>query len=203
MTDPTYQLENKRDTAANWTSANPVLLPGVIGVEEPSVAGTSPKIKIGDGVTAWTSLPYFTTPVGVANSIARAYAAASTTLSGSWLKIALAVSFDPGNNFSNSQYTCKVAGFYHVEANMAATSGVAAQAIASFITLNGTPGGNGIQAQQVAAAAGQGIYINTAAIVECAVGDTISLYGLATPGSATVAAAPYYTSMSVHMLPST
>jgi hypothetical protein len=47
-------MQQRRDVAANWTSGNPVLLSGEIGLE----TDTS-KFKIGDGVTAWTSLSYF------------------------------------------------------------------------------------------------------------------------------------------------
>jgi hypothetical protein len=48
----------RRDTAANWTSANPVLAAGEIGVELQTVPDAH-KMKIGDGTTAWNSLPYF------------------------------------------------------------------------------------------------------------------------------------------------
>lgn len=46
-------IQIRRDTAANWTSANTVLAQGELGAE----TDTS-KIKIGDGATAWTSLAY-------------------------------------------------------------------------------------------------------------------------------------------------
>lgn len=45
----------RRGTAAEWIAANPVLGPGEIGVEE----GPPIKIKIGNGVDAWTALDYF------------------------------------------------------------------------------------------------------------------------------------------------
>jgi hypothetical protein len=45
--------KQRRDTAANWTAANPTLLAGEIGIES-----NTEKIKIGDGSTAWTSLAY-------------------------------------------------------------------------------------------------------------------------------------------------
>jgi hypothetical protein len=48
-------IQHRRDTADNWTSVNPVLAEGELGVE----LGTS-KVKIGDGTTAWTALPYLT-----------------------------------------------------------------------------------------------------------------------------------------------
>ena len=50
------QILNRRDTAANWTSINPVLGPGEIGVESD---GENPRFNLGDGVSTWTELPYF------------------------------------------------------------------------------------------------------------------------------------------------
>lgn len=49
----TSRLQNRRDTAANWTSNNPTLGAGEIGYE----TDTS-KYKIGTGSTAWNSLAY-------------------------------------------------------------------------------------------------------------------------------------------------
>lgn len=43
----------RRDTAANWTSANPTLNSGELGLETDTGL-----VKIGDNSTAWTSLPY-------------------------------------------------------------------------------------------------------------------------------------------------
>ena len=58
------QIQFRRDTAANWTSANPTLASGEIGLE----TDTS-KWKLGNGSTAWNSLAY-------------AYAAGSTGVTG-------------------------------------------------------------------------------------------------------------------------
>jgi hypothetical protein len=46
-----FQL--RRDTAANWTSANAVLALGEPGVETDTL-----KVKVGNGVSAWNSLAY-------------------------------------------------------------------------------------------------------------------------------------------------
>ena len=54
-----YRLVLRRDTAANWTSANPVLNQG-----EPGFETDTDKLKIGDGVTAWSALPYFVAATG-------------------------------------------------------------------------------------------------------------------------------------------
>lgn len=48
------QIKLRRDTAANWTAANPVL-----GAGEPGYDTTNGKLKIGNGTTAWNFLPYF------------------------------------------------------------------------------------------------------------------------------------------------
>ena len=47
------QLQLRGDTAANWTSANPILASREVGIET-----DTHQIKIGDGSTAWASLPY-------------------------------------------------------------------------------------------------------------------------------------------------
>lgn len=46
-------IQLRRDTAANWTSANPVLAAGQPGFET-----DTRKWKVGDGTTAWNSLAY-------------------------------------------------------------------------------------------------------------------------------------------------
>ena len=47
-------IQRRADTAANWTSVNPVLLNKQQGFETDTL-----QWKLGDGVTAWNSLPYF------------------------------------------------------------------------------------------------------------------------------------------------
>jgi hypothetical protein len=48
------QIQLRNDTASNWTSANPTLAAGEVGLET-----DTGKLKIGTGSTAWTSLAYF------------------------------------------------------------------------------------------------------------------------------------------------
>jgi hypothetical protein len=52
-------IQIRRDLAATWTSVNPTLASGEIGLET-----DTKKLKVGDGTTAWTSLVYYT--LGVA-----------------------------------------------------------------------------------------------------------------------------------------
>ena len=55
------RIQIRRDTAANWTSANSVLAQGELGVET-----DTNKMKIGDGSTAWSSLSYLINTGGYA-----------------------------------------------------------------------------------------------------------------------------------------
>lgn len=48
------QIQLRRGTAAAWTAADPTLAEGEVGVETDTL-----RLKVGDGATAWTSLPYF------------------------------------------------------------------------------------------------------------------------------------------------
>lgn len=48
------QILNRRDTAANWSTINPILGPGEIGVES-----DSGQFKLGDGTSTWSELDYF------------------------------------------------------------------------------------------------------------------------------------------------
>jgi hypothetical protein len=47
------QIQFRRGTASEWTSANPTLAAGEMGIET-----DTDYFKIGDGATAWTSLAY-------------------------------------------------------------------------------------------------------------------------------------------------
>jgi Leucine-rich repeat (LRR) protein len=49
------RIQFRRDTAANWTSANPALAAGELGYDT-----TNGRFKIGNGNTNWNSLPYTT-----------------------------------------------------------------------------------------------------------------------------------------------
>jgi hypothetical protein len=51
-------IKLRRDTAANWAAANPVL-----ALAEPGLEIDTNSIKYGNGVTAWNSLPYASVPL--------------------------------------------------------------------------------------------------------------------------------------------
>lgn len=52
------------DTSSNWTANNPILETNTIGIESDGL-----KFKIGDGVTAWNSLPYANSGGGGSQSL--------------------------------------------------------------------------------------------------------------------------------------
>lgn len=58
------QIQFRRDTAANWTSANPTLAIGELGWET-----DTKQFKVGDGTTAWTALAYGGLAAGGAETI--------------------------------------------------------------------------------------------------------------------------------------
>ena len=68
------QIQLRRDTASNWTSANPTLAVGEFAIET-----DTDKYKIGDGSTAWTSLGYSSLPSNVLPLTGGAMTGAITT----------------------------------------------------------------------------------------------------------------------------
>lgn len=62
MTDITAIITIRRDTSSNWTAANTILADGEFAKET-----NTGKIKLGNGVTAWNSLAYFTGDVKSVN----------------------------------------------------------------------------------------------------------------------------------------
>lgn len=57
------QIQSRNDTAANWSSVNPVLLKGEIGIEI-----DTRKMKVGDGTTEWNSLKYLKDDIVIASA---------------------------------------------------------------------------------------------------------------------------------------
>ncbi len=55
MTTQNSRMLQRRDTAPNWNLANPILASGEVGYET-----DTGKMKLGDGVSNWVSLGYFT-----------------------------------------------------------------------------------------------------------------------------------------------
>jgi hypothetical protein len=57
------KIQIRRGTAANWTSTNPTLSVGELAFET-----DTGKVKVGNGSTAWTSLPYVGAVTGVSDT---------------------------------------------------------------------------------------------------------------------------------------
>jgi len=100
---PYIQFQFRRGLASEWTSANPVLAAGEMGIET-----DTHKAKIGDGTTHWRLLPYGlfasdlqeTTTVGATTNIA--VSITNTTVSSNTVTGALTVSggVGVGGNFN-------------------------------------------------------------------------------------------------------
>ncbi len=57
------RIQLRRDTVANWTTKDPVLAIGELGIEL-----DSGQVKIGNGIDVWSALPY-TLNIDVINNI--------------------------------------------------------------------------------------------------------------------------------------
>lgn len=66
------RIQLRRDTAANWTTANPTLAAGELGFET-----DTGRFKLGTGAAAWSSLGYASILPGAANSVTNAMLAGS------------------------------------------------------------------------------------------------------------------------------
>lgn len=128
MVSAASQIQLRKDTNANWTSTNPILAQG-----EPSYVIDTGRIKIGDGTTAWTGLPFYSTGAGVTNYFQLGDANAFSSIS--YLAIA-AAPWLLGTDF-NSYSTIATAGFNPTvkcsgDANSVYTSAGICQSIAGF-----------------------------------------------------------------------
>ena len=102
---PVSSLQLRNDTTANWTSNNPILKKGELAIE--ITPSGSYLCKVGDGSTAWNSLPYFPSYISVGDYIVQGVATLtnSTTKSHSgWVRSAMpyvAVSLSTAQTNSN------------------------------------------------------------------------------------------------------
>lgn len=55
---PFRRIIIRRDTTQNWTTINPALLQGEVGVEIDSTGNGYNRMKVGDGFLSWNELPY-------------------------------------------------------------------------------------------------------------------------------------------------
>jgi hypothetical protein len=138
----TALMQQRRDTAANWTSANPTLLAGEIGIES-----DTNKIKLGTGSTSWTSLSY--TPwsqvtayplvnADIASAAAIAYSKLATLTSanilvGSSANVATSTAVSGDVTISNTGVTAIASGVI-VNADINASAAIAGSKIVAATT---------------------------------------------------------------------
>jgi len=138
----TALMQQRRDTAANWTSANPTLLAGEIGIES-----DTNKIKIGTGSTAWTSLSYTTwsqitaypfVNADIAAAAAIAYSKLATLTSGNILvgssaNVATSTAISGDITISNTGVTAIASGVI-VNADINASAAISGSKIVAATT---------------------------------------------------------------------
>ena len=138
----TALMQQRRDTAANWTSANPTLLAGEIGIES-----DTNKIKLGTGSASWTALGY--TPwsqvsayplvnADIASAAAIAYSKLATLTSGnivlgSSANVATSTAVTGDVTISNTGVTAIASGVI-VNADINASAAIAGSKIVAATT---------------------------------------------------------------------
>lgn len=133
-------IQFRRDTAAVWAAANPVLASG-----EPGFETDTRKEKLGDGVTLWNALAYSPPAslpamhgVRVGNSIAQSLLAASS----------LVPTFDTERYDTDGYHAggaaalvvpAALGGYYRIGATFRLASVVDASVVYAYLLVNGTP----------------------------------------------------------------
>ena len=110
------KIIQRHDTAANWTSVNPVLAAGEMGVET-----DTNKFKFGDGVTAWSGLAYAAGEGGSGSGTTLTSTDGTTTYS----KLALGdklVVIPPDIPWTNPQMTSNSQDGYVASASVSSSS---------------------------------------------------------------------------------
>jgi hypothetical protein len=128
MSDTITRFKLRNGTAAQWTAENPILLEGEAGIET-----DTRKYKIGNGVSAWSALPYY-----IEGVLARGQASKMTSgtitiaTAGTYQSTGLAATFDAVSDYQMVLGTSDVFGLkndsgatklFQVMASMDASAG--------------------------------------------------------------------------------
>ena len=122
------RVRPRRDTAANWAAANPVLLNGELGIET-----DTRRFKVGDGSSTWTTLPYYLEGVLVRGQASRTTGGTITiATAGTYQSTGLSATFDSTTAYGISLATTNLFGLrntssatrlFMVQASMDASAG--------------------------------------------------------------------------------
>ncbi len=130
------RVQLRRDTAANWTAYNPILLEGEIGLEL-----DTDQYKLGDGIHTWSALPYRGAPcvqqMGSSTTTPMSQKAVTDIFNSlrnsGYLYAGLATSStNPGTPTEKVFYVALEAGTYTNFGNLVVTQGI------NFLKYNGT-----------------------------------------------------------------
>ncbi|MGA1296883.1 MAG: hypothetical protein ACO3X1_16375 [Burkholderiaceae bacterium] len=128
MSDTITRFLVRNGSAAQWTATNPILLEGEMGIE-----ADTRKYKVGNGVSAWTALPYY-----IEGVLARGQASKMTSgtisiaTAGTYQSTGLTATFDSATDYQEALGTSDTFGLknesgatklFMVQASMDASAG--------------------------------------------------------------------------------
>jgi hypothetical protein len=123
-----FQL--RHDQAAIWTSVNPILLDGEVGIESDTRS-----FKVGNGVSSWNDLPYYLNLSAARGQASRSTTGTITNLTQGVYKVTgLSATFDSASALGTTLGTTDLFGIKN-------TSG-SAQLMQVFATIDATAGNN-------------------------------------------------------------
>jgi len=124
----TARIRPRRDTAAGWTAANPVLLLGELGIET-----DTRRFKVGDGTSTWSALSSYLEGVLVRGQASRMTSGTITiTTAGTYQSTGLTATFDSSTAYGMTLGTTDLFGLKNtsgvsrlcmVQASMDASAG--------------------------------------------------------------------------------
>lgn len=95
------QIQLRTDTAAAWTSANPILRSGEVGIES-----DTRRLKVWDGTTSWTNLVYFISGIHVRGQTSRtSVGTINIATAGTYVSTGLSATFDTATAYGTSAGT--------------------------------------------------------------------------------------------------